>query len=432
MRRAFLLLAVVFAAQLTGCDTLQKKHESPVMVAAPRRLEKVEPDESELKYASKDEKKKKTDETATDDTADIEQTSATGRKKRSTKNPWEGWQDDTTIFNSQVAATVNGAPVLNGEVLDAWTLQLLNVRTTMQKIAGDPKLQQPGQRIPTPDDYVKYREQAIQMSIEVFIQKRMLVERLKSGLKPDQVKMMNSHIDEQFEKEIGNLKQQLKVSNKTELELALREKGTSLQNVKDNFALERLAMECIAIKSEKADPIERPDLVAYYKANEEKFRIPARVRWQQIQVSIAPPGNDAKKREARDKIELALDQLQSGVSFDEVARKYSDGPTAKKGGDWGWLEADTLADTNLEKLLFSMRAGKISKIHEGPSSYSVVKVLEKQEAGHKPFEDLQDEIRSILQKEQDQKRLEKFKQEIFATAVVETKYQLKSFNTSHE
>lgn len=442
MRRAFLLLMVVFVLPHVGCDTMQKKHESPVMVAAPRRVERAnsDDDEEEIKFASKekagDKGKSKSDR---NNESDIEQTSnltrqtAGGNSKNSPgKNPWDDWEDDTKMFNAQVAATVNGAPVLNGDVLDIVSLKLLGVRMEMQKMASDPAFRRPGQPIPTPKDYEHVREMYVQGLIEPFIQKKLLVERLKSGLKPDQLKMMNSHIDEQFEKEIPRIKNQLKVTNKTELELALRAQGTSLQTVKDNFALDRLAMECIAIKSDKPDPIERPDLVEYYKTHDDKFRFPERIRWQQIQVSWSPPGSDAKKREAREKLETAIGELKARQPFDEVARKYSDGPTAKKGGEWNWLGRDELADTKLEELLFSLPQGKLSSIHETPNSFSVVRVTERQDAGRKPFEEVQEEIRGTIEAEQNQKRLVKFKQELFATAVVETKYKLKDFGPDHQ
>ena len=430
MRRALLLLLIAPCFQLAGCNALQKKHDSPVMVGAPRRVDPADPDEAESKYADSGDA---IDESTKHEGGKIEQVGSTGAPKEDdgsdpkkiraalTKNPWDDWKDDTTIFNSQVAATVNGAPILNGDVLDRYAGYLISIREAMQKAASDPKNR--GQ-IPTPADYERFRTDAIQKEIPGYIHKKVLVERLKSGLKAEQVKAMEGHLDELFQKEVTKLKQDLKVSTKTELELALNKKGTTLQNVKDNFALERLAGECIALKSEKPKPIQRPDLVAYYQSHEDLFQVNAKVKWQQIQVSVNPSLN---KKAAIKKLEQAIAELDKNVPFETVARKYSDGPTAKEGGLWDWMEADNLADTKLEKKLFTMPTNELSEIHESPESVCVVRVTDRQEAGRKPFKEVQDEIRSIIEAEQNQNRSKKFIRDLFNSAVIETQYELPKF-----
>lgn len=418
LRLALLPILMVSALGASGCKSMQKKHDNPVMVEAPRRVERIDSDDSEIMVAENLDD----DETEVfreDDGSDITQVRAS-----LDKNPWKDWVDDTTIFNSQVAATVNGAPILNGDVLDRYAGYLISVREQMQAFASDPKNQKTAQQLPTPEDYEKLRYSLIQRDIVAQIQKMVLVERMKGSLKPDQMKQMNTHIDQLFEKEVERLKKDLQVSNKTELELELNKKGTTLQNVKDNFALDRLSMEYFVAKSEKPDPIERPDLVAYYKANPDKFAVPAKVKWQQIQVSVTP---EMSKSAATKKLRQAIEELDRGVTFEKVAKKYSDGPTASEGGTWDWMEAGNLADTKLEKKLFQLPLKQLSEIHEGRESVCVVRVIDRKEAGRQPFENVHEEIRAILTEEQNKNRPKKLMKELFATAVIETQYSLPQF-----
>lgn len=417
LRSGLLCLVILACAELTGCNGLQqKKHDNPVMVQAPRRVERVASENSETQYADNSD----TDSTLKEnDGSDIMLVQASLEK-----NPWKNWIDDTTIFNSQVAATVNGAPILNGDVLDRYASYLISVRDQMQLLASDPKKLPPGQPIPTPDNFVKFRQMLIQRDIATHIQKKLLVERMKGSLKPDQMKMMNGHIDQLFEKETERLKNDLNVTNKTELELELNKKGTTLQNVKDNFALERLSIEFLVAKSEKPDPIERPDLLAYYHDHPDKFAVTPKVKWQQIQVAITPAVN---KSAARNKLEQAIEELNQGTPFDTVARKYSDGLTAKEGGAWDWMEAGNLADEKLERKLFTIPTKQLSEIHEGREALSVVRVLDRKEAGRQPFEEVQDEIRNLLTEEQNKNRPKKLLKELFTQAVIETQYSLPQF-----
>ena len=417
MRRVLLLTLLVSGLSLTGCDSLQKKHDNPVLSAAPRRVDPDKIDETKIAMAGNKPSKSKTKE---DDGSNIEQV----RAELGKKNPWDDWKDDTTIFNSQVAAVVNGVPILNGDVLDRFAGYLISMRENMQKAASDPKMLPPGQPVPGPEAYNNLRYQLIQMGINQHIQKKLLVERLRSGLKAEQVKLMENHIDEQFAKEIEKLKKEHKVTNKHELELELNKKGTTLKFVKDNFALEQLAGECIAIKADKADPIERPDLLAYYQTHTDEFNVPAKVKWQQIQVSIAGAMTKDDKKAARKKLDEAIAELDKGVPFEDVAKTYSDGPHAKEGGSRDWLEAGNLADTKLETKLFALPVNEISEIHEGPTSFSVVRVTEKQAAGRQPFEDVQREISRIIENEQRANRPKKFLRELYSSAVIETQYTL--------
>ncbi len=413
MRQGLLWLLILSCLDATGCNSIQKKHDNPVMVQAPRRVDRVESDENAEEVVDVPSNPKE------DDGSDIMLVKSTLEK-----NPWKNWVDDTTIFNSQVAATVNGAPILNGDVLDRYAGYLMSVREQMQKMAEDPKMLPPGQPIPTPDDFERFRYSLIQRDISSFIQKKLLYERMKGSLKPEQMKQMNSHIDQLFEKEIDRLKKEMKVTNKTELELELNKKGSTLANVKDSFSLDRLSVEYFVAKSEKPDPIERPDLVAYYQANPDKFTVNAKVKWQQIQVSITP---EVSKSEARKKIDQAIAELNQGVSFDKVAKTYSDGPTAKEGGVWDWMEAGNLADTKLEQMLFTMPVNKMSEVHEGKETLCVVRVIDRNEAGRQPFKDVQEEIRAILTEEQNKNRPKKLLKDLFSKAVIETQYSLPQF-----
>ena len=219
----------------------------------------------------------------------------------------------------------------------------------------------------------------------------------------------------------------MKVNNNTELEITLNKKGTTLKNVRDNFALERLAEECIHIKSEKPKAIERADLIAYYRAHPDAFNVTAKVKWEQIQISFS---ESVDRKAAIKKLEKAIAEVKSGIPLETVAKKYSDGPTAKDGGAWDWMEEGNLKDTKLEKKLFEMPTDVLSEIHEGPEAVSVVRVTERQEAGRKPFEDVQQEIYEIIQVQYRKEAWAKVMKKLFANAVIETQYTLPSFGAN--
>ena len=389
-----MLAACLLALGPLGCKGLQKKHDNPVLRDAPHRVTHIEPEEG-------------TQVAEAGPRSTITPVDHKDNQPGFILDPWKDWKDDTAIYNSKVTATVNGAPILNGDVLDRYSGYLISVREDMRK-----------KRVP-PDEYVKLREAYVQRDLNSHIQRRLLVESMKSSLKPEQMKLLNEHLEGLFEREVDKLKRELQVSTRTELELELNKKGTTLQNVKDSFATERMAMEFVAIKMDKAEHIDRTDLLDYYHAHLEDYAIRTKVEWEQIQISF---DDSASKAKAQDRMKLAQRELTDGASFDAVAKKYSDGPSAKQGGAWEAMEAGSLADTKLEKMLFEMPTGRMSGIYEGPTELQLVRVTSRQEAGRVPLGDVQDEIRQKLELEQNKKRSQKFLKSLAEDAVVETKY----------
>jgi len=380
-RRRWLSAAVCgLSLVAVGCKSLGlNKHDNPVLQPPPRR---VSLDDTEV-----------TRRLAAADAGDseIEPASATVAG------------DDTEVFNATVIARVNGAPVFAGEVLERYGDYLRKAR----------------EKLP-PEKYEELRELIIQRDLRSHIERRLLVERMKSKLKPDQIALLDQHVDKAFEERINELKRELKVSTRTELELALNERNTSLQALRDSFATERIAMEYLFSSLERPPAPTRPEIVAYYQEHLDDYKIPARVKWQQIQVSIDRRTSAA---EAEAKLQQAQQELARGVPFEDVARKFSDGPTASDGGNWDWTRTGSLADAELEARLFALPVGQLSEVYATRDGFQIVRVLERQEDSRTPLADVQDEIAELIRKERERNLPKEFVERLFEEAVIETKYE---------
>jgi parvulin-like peptidyl-prolyl isomerase len=382
MRR--LVLPLTLLLPLAGCQALTKKHDNPVMLPPPRRVS-MDDSKTEQRFAEASKEGA---------SSDVELTSSQTIEA----------DDDTQVFNAKVIAKVNGAPIFAGDVLDRYGDYLKTAR----------------EKLP-PEEYKKLREAIIQRDLRGNIERRLLVERMRSSLKPDQAKQFESHIDKLFETEVAKLKGELKAYTRTELELALEERDSSLSAVREAFATNRMAMEYLASKIERPPAPTRPDLVAYYQEHLDDYALPARVKWQQIQVSW--DGRTSKKS-AREKIAKAQKELQGGTPFETVAKNLSDGPTSSDGGVWDWTGHGSLAESKLETLLFEQPVGKISDIWEGQSSFQIVKVVDRQNESRKPFADVQDEIAEAIANERQKNLPQQFVKKLFDEAVIETSYKM--------
>jgi peptidyl-prolyl cis-trans isomerase SurA len=105
--------------------------------------------------------------------------------------------------------------------------------------------------------------------------------------------------------------------------------------------------------------------------------------------------------------EQVLGKLAGGAEFGETARLYSEDSTRENGGDWGWIERNTLA-APLEKIAFNMPVGRISNIIDYAGNYYILKVEDKHGGTTRSLAEVRGEIEKKLMQEEAQKIQEKW------------------------
>ena len=90
-----------------------------------------------------------------------------------------------------------------------------------------------------------------------------------------------------------------------------------------------------------------------------------------------------------------LDQIKKGATFEEVAKKSSDGPSAAQGGDLGEFKRGTLSK-DLEDRTFAMKAGEITDVIHTKQGFVILKVTEHQMAGIPTMKQMEPRIQDAL------------------------------------
>lgn len=82
---------------------------------------------------------------------------------------------------------------------------------------------------------------------------------------------------------------------------------------------------------------------------------------------------------AQEKAQKALDELNGGGDFGEIAKKYSQGASAAKGGEIGWVKkADVIPQ--LAEYVFSAKQPQQLQVVESDLGYHIAQVLEKKKS----------------------------------------------------
>ncbi|MGG1517976.1 peptidylprolyl isomerase [Paenibacillus oryzisoli] len=134
------------------------------------------------------------------------------------------------------------------------------------------------------------------------------------------------------------------------------------------------------------------ELKAAYSANLAQFKNPDTITVDKIVI----PSEQGKGKTAAAEAKAKLDQ---GVTFEEVARIYGKAPDAKNGIASQTFSVSTArSDSELSPLVLesanALKAGQISSVIEEGGSFTIVRVVSKQEMGLASFEQMKEQLKA--------------------------------------
>jgi peptidyl-prolyl cis-trans isomerase SurA len=312
------------------------------------------------------------------------------------------FEEERPIPLTAVVARVNGRPILAGEVLERYLLKLEQIRPQV----SDAQFRQA-------------QETVIRRDLPHLIEQKLMVDAVKAKLKKEQLEAVEQQLDEFFHMQVQEMKKQFQVDSLVALEAKMQQQGLSLETERRLFGEQQLAAEYVKAKMGEESPLTRQELIAAYKSRLDEFAEPARVKWQQLQISTTGRGGKAKGREAMNQ---AMAELDAGGDFSEVVKKYSNGPLAANGGHWDWTQPASIANRQVRQALEELEEGDVSGVIESDSFLQVVKVTGKRPARHKPFNEVQEKLRKEILQERQQETAERIIEELKSNAIIETMF----------
>jgi peptidyl-prolyl cis-trans isomerase D len=151
-------------------------------------------------------------------------------------------------------------------------------------------------------------------------------------------------------------------------------------------------------KLRESVPVSDDVLRAYYNAHIDQFKVENRAHVEHILFKTIGK-TDAEIAEVRQNAEEVLKKAKSGANFEDLAKKYSeDDATKPKGGDLGWIvEKQTVPE--FEQAAFSLPKGSISDLVKTQYGFHIIKVLDRETARTKSFEEVRSSIMPIVAEE---------------------------------
>jgi peptidyl-prolyl cis-trans isomerase D len=137
------------------------------------------------------------------------------------------------------------------------------------------------------------------------------------------------------------------------------------------------------------------ELRQYFEQHKDEYTLPERVKAQHI--LFKTQGKSPEEIEKiKEKARGILDRAKKGEDFSGLAKQFSEDTTASSGGDLGDFGRGQIPP-ELERVAFSLGAGAISDLVQTQFGIHIIKVNEKQERRERPFEDLKEAVRPIVE-----------------------------------
>lgn len=259
------------------------------------------------------------------------------------------------------------------------------------------------------DAYANQVQQRFQMSVPVFeeLVRSSLVEEKFRKLLTDGVSVSPAEIQQEFRFENEKIKLDYVFIKPEDLEAKITPDDSEIKSYyeqnKSKFQIPEKRVVRFGLLDQNQirqnTLVTDDELKAIYQQNIQQYEVPNRVHAEHILFTTVGK-TDAEVAEIKKKAEDVLAQAKKGANFEDLAKKYSDDPGSKaKGGDLGWiLQGQTVPE--FEKAAFSLPKGSISDLIRTQYGFHIIKILDKETAHTKPFDEVKDSIRTpfLLQK----------------------------------
>ena len=295
----------------------------------------------------------------------------------------------------EIVAKVNSDIITRGEL-------------TRQRAAIQAELQQQGLIGPTLDESLsKKAADALRDQIDQLL----LVQKGKE---------LNINVDADVNRRLADIQSQSKVADPEKFHDWIREQtGETFEDFKLQMKNQILTQRVIGQEVWRGVVIPRTDIEKYYNEHKNEFVRQEVVTLKEILVSTGDNSAD-KVSAAEKKAKNIVDRARKGEKFGDLARQYSDAPTATSEGDLGSFKKGELR-REIEDIVFKQNKGYVSDPVRTPNGFEILRVEEHYAAGQAALTEVENDISNKLAEPKIQPKVREYLTQLRENAFLQIK-----------
>jgi len=218
--------------------------------------------------------------------------------------------------------------------------------------------------------------------------------------------------DTELIKRLDEMRKQMNLETMEDLEKAAEAQGASYEDFKQTMRNQIITQRVIGQEVGSKLAMNKEDEKKFYEQHRAEMEHPEQVRLSEILIAPKTPAKpaastgakpeppteaetEAALAAAKAKAEDLLDQIHKGAKFEDLAKKYSDGPSAKDGGDLSYFKRGTMPK-ELDDKVFALKTGEVSDVIRTKQGYVILLAAEHQMAGIPSLKEVEPRIQDAL------------------------------------
>ncbi len=258
------------------------------------------------------------------------------------------------------------------------------------------------------DRYALEVQQRAGMSVEefeTFLRNQMLVDKFRAII-TDGISVTPAEIEQEFRRRNEKVQIEYSLVKPAELAATIHPSDAELNayylknagkyQVPEKRSARYALLDLAKLRARTQ--LDDASLRAYYNSHIDEYKVQNRAHVEHILFKTIGK-TDAEVAEIRAKAKDVLNKAKKGGNFEELAKKYSeDDATKPKGGDLGWIvEGQTVPE--FQQAAFSLPKGSISDLVKTQYGFHIIKVIDREMAHTKSFDEVRASIVPILLEE---------------------------------
>ena len=137
------------------------------------------------------------------------------------------------------------------------------------------------------------------------------------------------------------------------------------------------------------------DARMYYDTNLDRFAVPDSAHARHIILASGPGETEESAQQKRNILRELRSRAQAGESFAELAKEFSEGPSAPNGGDLGYFARPDMV-REFSEVAFSMKPGEVSDVVRTSFGFHIIYLEDLVPARTLPYDEVADALKNQM------------------------------------
>lgn len=224
--------------------------------------------------------------------------------------------------------------------------------------------------------------------------------------------------DAELAENVADIRTKLKAKDDKELESIVKSQGLTMEGVKKRLREQLMIRAVIRRKVALRVSVTEQEIDKYLAENREKLETGLTFSARHILLQPDPSKGEEGWADARRRADEVYGYLLEGEDFATAAKKYSDDPSAKDGGNLGTLKRGELAP-DIEAAILKLKPGEVSPPFRSQVGYHLFRLDSRETLSGEGLAQVRSQIRDILYRQKYDVRLKDWLVEIKQRAIID-------------